>query len=47
MLGAQTIIYLAVAEEVDGVSGKYFADCKVRQCLVMVSYVLFIELFIC
>lgn len=27
-LGAQTSIYLAVSEEVEGVSGKYFSDCK-------------------
>ena len=26
--GAQTTIYCAVAEELDGVSGKYFADCR-------------------
>nr|CAD7204881.1 unnamed protein product [Timema douglasi] len=26
--GAQTTIYLAVSEEVEGVTGKYFADCK-------------------
>ncbi|XP_054257489.1 retinol dehydrogenase 12-like [Macrosteles quadrilineatus] len=26
--GAQTTIYLAVSEEVEGVSGKYFYDCK-------------------
>lgn len=26
--GAQTNIYCAVAEELRGVSGKYFADCK-------------------
>ncbi|KAG8262780.1 hypothetical protein J6590_047303 [Homalodisca vitripennis] len=26
--GAQTTIYLAVSEEVQGVSGKYFVDCK-------------------
>ncbi|XP_063238022.1 retinol dehydrogenase 14-like [Bacillus rossius redtenbacheri] len=26
--GAQTSIYLAVSEEVEGVTGKYFADCK-------------------
>ena len=26
--GAQTNIYCAVSEEVDGVSGKYFSDCK-------------------
>ena len=29
--GAQTNIYLAVSEEVEGVSGLYFADCKVKQ----------------
>lgn len=27
--GAQTSIYLAVSEEVEGVSGRYFVDCKV------------------
>jgi len=26
--GAQTSIYLAVSDEVEGLSGKYFADCK-------------------
>nr|CAD7452038.1 unnamed protein product [Timema tahoe] len=26
--GAQTTIYLAVSEEVEGLTGKYFADCK-------------------
>ncbi|KAJ4431236.1 hypothetical protein ANN_19833 [Periplaneta americana] len=26
--GAQTSIYLAVSEEVEGITGKYFADCK-------------------
>ena len=26
--GAQTSIYLATSHEVDGVSGKYFSDCK-------------------
>ncbi|XP_067000506.2 retinol dehydrogenase 11 [Anabrus simplex] len=26
--GAQTTLYLAVSEEVEGVSGKYFVDCK-------------------
>ncbi|KAG7155356.1 retinol dehydrogenase 12-like [Homarus americanus] len=31
-LGAQTIIYLAVSEDVDGVSGKYFEECKDSQC---------------
>ena len=25
--GAQTTIYCAVAEELDGVSGRYFGDC--------------------
>lgn len=29
--GAQTSVYLAVSEEVEGVSGRYFADCKVAQ----------------
>ncbi|XP_053631839.2 retinol dehydrogenase 11 [Cherax quadricarinatus] len=28
-LGAQTSIYLAVSEEVNNVTGKYYADCKV------------------
>lgn len=27
--GAQTTIYCAVDETLEGVSGKYFADCKV------------------
>ena len=26
--GAQTLIYLCVSEEVDGISGQYFSDCK-------------------
>lgn len=26
--GAQTSIYCAVSEEVEGVSGKYYVDCK-------------------
>ena len=26
--GAQTTIYCAVSEDLDGVSGKFFADCK-------------------
>lgn len=30
--GAQTSIYLAVSEEVEGVSGRYFADCKETPC---------------
>jgi NAD(P)-dependent dehydrogenase (short-subunit alcohol dehydrogenase family) len=29
--GAQTNIHLAVCEEVEGVSGLYFADCKVKE----------------
>ena len=29
--GAQTNIHLAVSEEVEGVSGLYFADCKVKE----------------
>jgi hypothetical protein len=27
--GAQTTIYLSVSEDVEGISGKYFIDCKV------------------
>ena len=30
-LGAQTSIYLAVAPELEGVSGKYFSDCRVAR----------------
>lgn len=30
--GAQTSIYLAVSEEVQGVSGRYFTDCKEAAC---------------
>ena len=26
--GAQTTVYCAVSEEVEGVSGKYFGDCR-------------------
>ncbi|XP_031773418.1 retinol dehydrogenase 14 [Apis florea] len=29
--GAQTTIHLAVSDEVDGISGKYFMDCKERE----------------
>lgn len=29
--GAQTTIYCAVAEELEGVTGKYFSDCKERE----------------
>ena len=29
--GAQTNIYCAVAKELDGVSGHYFADCKEKE----------------
>lgn len=28
--GSQTTIHCAVAEEVSGVSGKYFGDCKIE-----------------
>ena len=31
--GAQTSIYLAISDEVSGVSGKYFLDCHVRNLL--------------
>ncbi|KHJ88103.1 hypothetical protein OESDEN_12108 [Oesophagostomum dentatum] len=29
--GAQTSLYLALSKEVDGISGKYFADCKLAK----------------
>ena len=29
--GAQTSIYCAVSEEMEGVSGKYLVDCKIRR----------------
>ena len=29
--GAQTSIYCAVSEEMEGVSGQYLADCKVQR----------------
>ena len=30
--GAQTTIYCSVAEELAGVSGLYYSDCKVTEC---------------
>lgn len=35
--GAQPVIYLAVSKEVENVSGKYFADCKVAKESVKAS----------
>lgn len=29
--GAQTPIYCAVSEEMDGVSGQYLVDCKIKK----------------
>ena len=29
--GAQTTIYCAVSEEMEGVTGKYLADCKIKK----------------
>ena len=29
--GAQTTIYCAVTEEMEGVSGKYLADCAIKE----------------
>ena len=29
--GAQTSIYCAVSEEMEGVSGKYLADCRIQK----------------
>lgn len=31
--GAQTTIYLASSEEVNGINGKYFSDCKENKTL--------------
>jgi hypothetical protein len=31
--GAQTTIYCAVSEELDGISGRYFSDCKEKPLL--------------
>ena len=30
--GAQTTIYCSVAEELEGVSGLYYSDCRVKEC---------------
>ena len=30
--GAQTTIYCSVAEELNGVSGLYYSDCRVDEC---------------
>ena len=35
--GAQTTIYCAVAEELEGVSGKYFADCQLQELTTKLS----------
>ncbi|XP_066963661.1 retinol dehydrogenase 13-like isoform X3 [Macrobrachium rosenbergii] len=37
-LGAQTSIHLAVSEEIDSVSGKYFVDCKESTCSKLASH---------
>ena len=29
--GAQTTIYCAVSEEMEGVSGQYLSDCKIKK----------------
>ena len=29
--GAQTTIYCAVSEEMEGVTGKYLADCRIKK----------------
>jgi retinol dehydrogenase-13 len=36
--GAQTTIHCAVSEEVEGVSGKYFADCKQKELATEISH---------
>ena len=30
--GAQTTIYCSVAEELEGISGLYYSDCRVKEC---------------
>lgn len=40
--GAQTTIFLAVSEEVAGISGKYFKDCKVNNNLIIGLVYLFV-----
>ena len=30
--GAQTAIYCSVAEELEGISGLYYSDCRVKEC---------------
>ena len=34
--GAQTSIYLAVADDIAGITGQYFTDCKVNNPLILV-----------
>lgn len=43
-LGAQTIIHLAVAKELEEVSGKYFVDCKVLSQTLMYGTVSYTQL---
>ena len=35
--GAQTTIYCAVAEELEGVSGKFFGDCREEELVTDVA----------
>ena len=35
--GAQTTIHCAVAEELEGVSGRYFGDCREEQLKTAIS----------
>lgn len=39
--GAQTVIYLAVSDECQGVSGEFFIDCKPRSVMYQVHNVIF------
>lgn len=44
--GAQTTIYLAVSEELNNVSGKYFMDCTVRIIFLKYNLKQFIAIYI-
>ena len=35
--GAQTVIYCAVAEELEGVTGKYFGECREEKLVTQVA----------
>ncbi len=35
--GAQTVIYCAVAEELEGVSGRYFGECREQELVAQAA----------